>query len=86
MPTLGLEVGLYTVFVPVVIYAVLGTSRVLSVSTTVTIAVLAAAQLGKTVPGGEPAALMATSFAMERSYFDTLDPVPSVDLFHLAIG
>jgi hypothetical protein len=52
----------------------------------VTIAVLAAAQLGKTVPGGEPAALMATSFAMERSYFDTLDPVPSVDLLHLPIG
>jgi SulP family sulfate permease len=40
---LPLQVGLYTVLVPMVIYAVLGTSRPLSVSTTATIAVLAAA-------------------------------------------
>jgi high affinity sulfate transporter 1 len=58
---LPLQVGLYTVFVPMVIYAVLGTSRPLSVSTTATIAVLAAAQLGMTVPGGEPATLLAAS-------------------------
>ena len=58
---LPLQIGLYTVFVPMVIYAVLGTSRPLSVSTTVTIAVLAATQLCMTVPGGEPAALMAAS-------------------------
>src|SRR5262249_35180652 len=55
---LPLEVGLYTVFVPMVIYAVLGTSRPLSVSTTATIAVLSAAELGIVVPGGEPAQLM----------------------------
>src|SRR5262245_16431133 len=58
---LPLQVGLYTVLVPMVIYAVLGTSRPLSVSTTATIAVLAAAQLGLTVPGGEPATLLAAS-------------------------
>jgi high affinity sulfate transporter 1 len=61
MAGLPLQVGLYTVCVPMVLYAVLGTSRPLSVSTTATIAVLAAAQLGTTVPGGEPAQLMAAS-------------------------
>jgi len=58
---LPLQVGLYTVFVPMVIYAVLGTSRPLSVSTTATIAVLAATELGKSVPTGDPARLMAAS-------------------------
>src|SRR5512136_149973 len=58
---LPLQVGLYTVFVPMVVYAVLGTSRPLSVSTTATIAVPAATQLGLTVPNGEPARLMAAS-------------------------
>ena len=43
---LPVQVGLYTAFLPMVIYAVLGTSRVLSVSTTTTLAILAAAQLG----------------------------------------
>ena len=33
---LPVQVGLYTAFVPMVIYAVLGSSRVLSVSTTTT--------------------------------------------------
>jgi SulP family sulfate permease len=56
---LPLQVGLYTVFVPMVIYAVLGTSRPLSVSTTTTIAILAAAELGMVVPSSEPAQLMA---------------------------
>jgi MFS superfamily sulfate permease-like transporter len=40
---LPVEVGLYTAFVPLVIYAVLGTSRPLSTSTTTTIAILAGA-------------------------------------------
>lgn len=56
---LPVQVGLYTVFVPMVIYALLGTSRPLSVSTTTTIAILAAAELGEVVPGGETAALLA---------------------------
>src|SRR5579864_9008912 len=58
---LPVQVGLYTAFLPMVIYAVLGTSRVLSVSTTTTIAILAASQLGKVVPGGDPALLLTAS-------------------------
>ena len=54
---LPIQVGLYTVFVPMVIYAVLGTSRPLSVSTTTTLAILAAADLGEAVPNGGPAEL-----------------------------
>ncbi len=55
---LPVQVGLYTAFVPMVIYAVLGTSRVLSVSTTTTLAILTAAELGEVVPSGDPAALL----------------------------
>ena len=43
---LPVQVGLYTAFLPMVIYAVLGTSRALSVSTTTTLAILTAAELG----------------------------------------
>jgi MFS superfamily sulfate permease-like transporter len=42
-----------------VIYALLGTSRPLSVSTTTTIAILTAANLGKAVPNGVPGELAA---------------------------
>ncbi len=58
---LPVQVGLYTAFLPMVIYAVLGTSRVLSVSTTTTIAILAAAELGEVVPNGDPTSLLAAS-------------------------
>ena len=58
---LPVQVGLYTALVPMVIYAVLGTSRVLSVSTTTTLAILTAAQLGQVVPNGNPAALLSAS-------------------------
>lgn len=51
------QVGLYTAFVPMIVYALLGTSRPLSVSTTTTIAILAAADLGEAVPNGGPAEL-----------------------------
>jgi len=44
---LPLQVGLYTAFLPMVVYAFLGTSRLLSVSTTTTIAILGAAALGE---------------------------------------
>jgi high affinity sulfate transporter 1 len=54
---LPVEVGLYTAFLPMVIYAVLGTSRSLSVSTTTTIAILSAAALGRVAPQGDAAAL-----------------------------
>ncbi len=47
-------VGLYTALVPMVIYALLGTSRVLSVSSTTTLAILAGTQLGLVVPDGDP--------------------------------
>src|SRR5262245_2942556 len=54
---LPVQVGLYTAFLPMVIYAVLGTSRPLSVSTTTTLAILAAAAFGEVAPGGDPASL-----------------------------
>ena len=50
---LPVQVGLYTALVPMVIYALLGTSRPLSVSTTTTIAILTAAALGEAAPGGD---------------------------------
>src|SRR3974377_1828905 len=55
---LPVQVGLYTAFIPMVIYAALGTSRPLSVSTTTTIAILTASNLGQVVPGGEAADLV----------------------------
>ncbi len=55
---LPLEVGLYTALIPMVVYAVLGTSRVLSVSTTTTIAILTVSQLALVAPQGSPAELM----------------------------
>ncbi|MFZ0707505.1 MAG: SulP family inorganic anion transporter [Candidatus Korobacteraceae bacterium] len=58
---LPVQVGLYTAFLPMVIYAVLGTSRALSVSTTTTLAILAAAELGEAVPNADPASLLAAS-------------------------
>src|SRR5271157_2466722 len=61
MAGLPVQVGLYTALVPMVIYAVLGTSRVLSVSTTTTLAILTAAQLGQVVPDGNPAVLLSAS-------------------------
>ena len=61
---LPIEVGLYTAFTPMIVYAVLGTSRVLSVSTTTTIAILTGAELGRVVPGGEPAALLQAAVTM----------------------
>jgi len=55
---LPVEVGLYTAFIPMMIYAVLGSSRPLSVSTTTTLAILTAAELGEVVPGGDAASLL----------------------------
>ncbi|MBS0452635.1 MAG: SulP family inorganic anion transporter [Proteobacteria bacterium] len=54
---LPIQVGLYTAFLPMVIYAFLGTSRPLSVSTSATLAILTAAALGKVVPDGNLASL-----------------------------
>jgi sulfate permease, SulP family len=58
---LPVQVGLYTAFVPMMIYAVLGSSRPLSVSTTTTIAILTAAELGQVVPGADSATLFRAS-------------------------
>jgi SulP family sulfate permease len=58
---LPVQVGLYTALVPMVIYALVGTSRPLSVSTTTTLAILAAAQLSQFAPDGDPASLMRAS-------------------------
>jgi sulfate permease, SulP family len=58
---LPVQVGLYTAFLPMLIYAVFGTSRPLSVSTSTTIAILAATQLSQVVPDGNPASLLSAS-------------------------
>ena len=55
---LPVAVGLYTAFVPMLIYALLGSSRVLSVSSTATLAILAGTQLGLVVPDGDPLRLV----------------------------
>ncbi|MCO4294618.1 SulP family inorganic anion transporter [Solitalea sp. MAHUQ-68] len=44
---LPIQVGLYTVFLPMILYALTGSSRPLSVSTTTTLAILTATQLDK---------------------------------------
>ncbi|MHC8354754.1 SulP family inorganic anion transporter [Pseudomonas sp. LB3P81] len=58
---LPVAVGLYTAFAPMLIYALLGTSRVLSVSSTATLAILAGAQIGLAVPDGAPEKLITAS-------------------------
>jgi high affinity sulfate transporter 1 len=57
-------VGLYTAFTPMVIYALLGSSRVLSVSSTTTLAILTGTQLGLVVPDGDPAKLVTATAAL----------------------
>jgi MFS superfamily sulfate permease-like transporter len=55
---LPVAVGLYTAFIPMIVYALLGTSRVLSVSSTTTLAILAGTELALVVPDGDPARLV----------------------------
>lgn len=55
---LPVSVGLYTAFVPMIVYALLGTSRVLSTSSTTTLAILTATELGMAVPDGDPGKLI----------------------------
>jgi len=63
---LPVQVGLYTALVPMAVYAALGTSRCLSVSTTTTLAILCASALGEVVPGADAGALVvaASTLAM----------------------
>ncbi len=58
---LPLVVGLYTSLVMLVVYAAMGTSRLLSVTTSSTIAILAFDTLGEVAPGGDVATLMSAS-------------------------
>ena len=55
---LPVAVGLYTAFIPMVIYALLGSSRVLSVSSTTTLAILAGTELALVAPDGDAAKLV----------------------------
>src|SRR6476619_4103293 len=55
---LPVAVGLYTAFIPMLVYAMLGSSRTLSVSSTTTLAILTATQLGLVVPSGDAAQLV----------------------------
>jgi sulfate permease, SulP family len=57
---LPVQVGLYTAFLPMLIYAWLGTSRPLSVSTTSTLAILTAEALERFAGQGDAAALVTT--------------------------
>ena len=61
---LPVAVGLYTAFVPMLIYAILGSSKVLSVSSTTTLAILAGTQLGLLVPDGDPARLLTAAVTL----------------------
>src|SRR6187402_1558127 len=61
---LPVETGLYTALIPMVIYAVTGTSRVLSVSTTTTLAILTASKIGNVVPDGNQAAIITASVTL----------------------
>jgi high affinity sulfate transporter 1 len=54
---LPIQVGLYTCFVPMLVYAWMGTSRPLSVSTTTTLAILTGTALTQVVPDGDAMAL-----------------------------
>jgi high affinity sulfate transporter 1 len=58
---LPVQVGLYTAFVPSLIYALLGTSRPLSVSTTTTIAILVATAFDQVASTGGTASLLTAS-------------------------
>ncbi len=58
---LPLVVGLYTSLVMLVVYAALGTSRLLSVTTSSTIAILASGALATVTPDGDAATLLSAS-------------------------
>jgi SulP family sulfate permease len=63
---LAVQVGLYTALLPMAVYAVLGSSLRLSVSTTTTLGILTAAEIAQLAPGAAPdqAAAVATSLAV----------------------
>jgi SulP family sulfate permease len=61
---LPVQAGLYVALVPMFVYALLGSSRPLSVSTTSTLAILTAAQLTLAVPDSDASHLMAAASAL----------------------
>ena len=61
---LSAQVGLYTALVPPLVYAVLGGSRVLSVSTTSTLGILTGAALAQAAPGADPARLVVVTASL----------------------
>ncbi len=61
---LPVQSGLYVAIVPMFVYAVLGTSRQLSVSTTTTLAILTGSQLALVVPDGDPSKMLAAASAL----------------------
>jgi high affinity sulfate transporter 1 len=58
---LPVEVGLYAALLPMLVYALLGTSRPLSVSSTSTLAILVAAQLSMAVPSGDRGTMLSAA-------------------------
>jgi sulfate permease, SulP family len=58
---LPVSVGFYTAFLPMIIYALMGTSRVLSVSSTTTLAILTASELAFVVPDADAGRLIAAT-------------------------
>jgi SulP family sulfate permease len=58
---LPLAVGLYTAFTPAIVYALLGSSRVLSVTSTATLAILTGAELDLIVPDKDAGKLIAAT-------------------------
>jgi len=97
---LPVQAGLYTAFVPVVIYAIFGSSRVLSVSTTTTIAILTGANLALVAPDGDPAillraaatlalmvgVLLALAFVLRLGFLATFISEPVLSGFKAGIG
>jgi high affinity sulfate transporter 1 len=61
---LPLQVGLYTVLGPIVLYALLGTSRLLSVTTTTTLAILVGAEVGALAQAGDAASMLKVSVTL----------------------
>lgn len=61
---LPVQVGFYVSIVPMLVYALLGTSRALSVSTTSTLAILTAVGLADLHAGADPGRALATASAL----------------------
>jgi high affinity sulfate transporter 1 len=55
---LPVQVGLYTALVPPIIYAIFGTSRILSVTTTTTLAILTGTELAEVLHGADQATML----------------------------